>query len=175
MRMIFQKFIAVVIFSPVFPFPGVAAFVIGAMVGQICINTQLPKVSNACSPLVVDGNSACILFTDGGSRLTGLCRPYSNTYSAQDSFGQETLRRIDRVARPSRVFRSLNRRISIRVDAVGTTFSPSAVYLVHGTGPIHEPGSAANTGCSLNMAVGFSSMILWWVRRLKSAETSTIC
>jgi len=123
----------------------------------------------------VAGIVVCVLFMDGESRLIGLCRPHSNTYSAQDSFGQEILRRIDRVACPPRVFHSLNRWIPIRVDAVGTTFSPSAIYLVRGTGPIHEPGSAANTGFLLNMAVGFSTMILRWVRRLKSAETSTIC
>jgi len=67
----------------------------------------------------------------------------------------------------------LNRWISIRIDAVGTIFSSAlAIYLVYGTGAIHKPGSAANIGFSLNMAVGFSTMILWWVRCLNEFEVS---
>jgi len=94
-------------------------------------------------------------------------------YSAQNEFRQESLRRIDKVTRPSRTFYNLNRWISIRVDAVGTTFSTAlAIYLVYGTGAIHKPGSAANIGFSLNMAVGFSTMILWWVRCLNEFEVS---
>jgi len=155
---------------------GVAAFVIGAVVGQIYTNAQLSirgDMSNVRSTVLshfgagVAGIVVYVLFTDGESRLIGLCRPHSNTYSAQDSFGRETFRRIDRVARPPRVFHSLNKWISIRVDVVGTTFSSSAIYLVRGTGPIHEPGSAANTDFSSNVTVGFSTTILWWIRRLK--------
>jgi len=123
----------------------------------------------------VVGISACILFTDEESRLIGLCRPYSNDCSARGSFGQETLRQIDRVAHTSRSFCNFGRWVSIRVYAVGTIFSTSAIYLVDGTGSIHKPGSAANTGFSLNMAVGFTGMILWWTRCLKSAEIGMIC
>ena len=43
---------------------------------------------------------------------------------------------------------------------------------MYGTGAINEPGSAANVGFSLNMAVGFSSMIMWWVRCLNEFEVS---
>jgi hypothetical protein len=94
-------------------------------------------------------------------------------YSAQNSFRQESLHRIDKVTRPSRTFYNLNRWISIRVDAVGTIFSSAlAIYLVYGTGAVYKPGSAANIGFSLNMAVGFSSMILWWVRCLNEFEVS---
>src|SRR5258708_16339397 len=94
-------------------------------------------------------------------------------YSAQDSFRQESLRRIDKVTRPSRTLYNLNRWISIRVDAVGAIFSSAlAAYLVYWTGAIHKPGSAANIGFSLNMAIGFSSMILWWVRYLNEFEIS---
>ena len=94
-------------------------------------------------------------------------------YSAQNSLRQESLRRIDKVTRPTRVFWNLNRWIGIRVDAVGTIFSSAlAIYLVYGTGAIHKPGSAADVGFSLNMAVGFSTMILWWVRCLNEFEVS---
>ena len=63
--------------------------------------------------------------------------------------------------------------MSVRVDVVGTVFSAAlAIYLVYGTGAIHKPGSAANVGFSLNMAVGFTSMIMWWVRCLNEFEVS---
>jgi len=67
----------------------------------------------------------------------------------------------------------LNRWVSIRIDAAGTTFSTLlAIYLVYGTGAVQKPGSAANIGFSLNMAIGFSTMILWWVKRLNEFEVS---
>ena len=47
------------------------------------------------------------------------------------------------------------------MDALGGLFAASlATYLLYGM-----PGSkASTTGFSLNMAVSFSCMILWWVR-----------
>ncbi|KAF9645156.1 hypothetical protein BDM02DRAFT_3189933 [Thelephora ganbajun] len=160
----FAKFVAIVAFSPVFLFPGVAAFVIGALVGQIYIKAQLSvkrEMSNARSPVL----------SHFGAAIAGIVS--IRAYSAQNSFRQESLRRIDKVTRPSRTFYNLNRWISIRVDAVGTTFSSAlAIYLVYGTGAIYKPGSAANIGFSLNMAVGFSTMILWWVRCLNEFEVS---
>jgi len=94
-----------------------------------------------------------------------------SAYSARNSFRQESLHRIDEVARAPRTFYNLNRWISIRTDAVTTTFSTVlAIYLVHATGAIQKPGSAVNVGFSLNMAVGFGTMILWWVRCLKEFE-----
>ena len=56
-------------------------------------------------------------------------------YSAQNSFRQESLRRIDKVTLSSRTFYNLNRWISIRVDVVGAFFSSAlAIYSVYGTG-----------------------------------------
>ena len=49
------KFIAVVVFSPIFLLPGVAAFVVGALLGQIYIKAQLSvkrEMSNARSPVL---------------------------------------------------------------------------------------------------------------------------
>jgi hypothetical protein len=49
------KFVAVVVFSPVFLLPGVAAFVVGAWLGQIYIKAQLSvkrEMSNARSPVL---------------------------------------------------------------------------------------------------------------------------
>jgi hypothetical protein len=51
----FMKFIAVVVFSPVFLLPGVIAFVVGALLGQIYMKAQLSvkrETSNARSPVL---------------------------------------------------------------------------------------------------------------------------
>ncbi|KAF9649436.1 hypothetical protein BDM02DRAFT_3268759 [Thelephora ganbajun] len=53
-----------------------------------------------------------------------------------------------------------------------TIFSALAIYLVHGTGAAHAPGFAANIGFSLNVAVGFHSMVLWWVKCLNELKIS---
>ena len=66
------KFVAIVVFSPVFLFPGVIAFVIRAAVGQIYIKAQLSvkrEMSNARSPVLshfgaaIAGIGMCILST----------------------------------------------------------------------------------------------------------------
>ena len=94
-------------------------------------------------------------------------------YSAPNSFKQESLRRIDRLTRAARTLNNLNRWIAVRVDAVGAIFSSAlAVYLVYGTGAANKPGSAANVGFSLNMAIGFTRAIMWWVRCWNEFEVS---
>ena len=105
-------------------------------------------------------------------------------YGAQKAFEAESLVRIDRYTRAARTYYNLNRWIAIRIDALGGLFAAAlASYLVYFQGH-----SAANTGFSLNMAgmslhryklwdsqslillVGFSGMILWWVRVLNDFE-----
>ena len=49
------KFGAVILFSPIFTFPGVAAFLIGGWAGQMYIKAQLSvkrEMSNARSPVL---------------------------------------------------------------------------------------------------------------------------
>ncbi|KIO02467.1 hypothetical protein M404DRAFT_9898 [Pisolithus tinctorius Marx 270] len=56
--------------------------------------------------------------------------------------------------------------VCIRIDFIGGLFTSAlAAYLVYG-----RTSEAGNVGFSLNMAVGFSSMILFWVRILNNAE-----
>ncbi|KAF8649799.1 hypothetical protein AX16_005565 [Volvariella volvacea WC 439] len=65
-----------------------------------------------------------------------------------------------------RAFYHLNRWISVRIDAIGGLFAAAlAAWLVYFQGL-----QASTTGFSLNMAVGFSSMILWWVRVFNDFE-----
>ena len=60
--------------------------------------------------------------------------------------------------------------ISVRIDALGAMFTAGlAAYLVYGRNVVT---GASNTGFSLNMAIGFSSLILWWVRDLNQFEVS---
>ncbi|OJA20726.1 hypothetical protein AZE42_08495 [Rhizopogon vesiculosus] len=69
----------------------------------------------------------------------------------------------------TRMFYNLNRWICVRIDLIGAAFSAGlAAYLVYGRG-VQE---ASNIGFSLTMAVGFSSMILWWVRILNDVEVN---
>ena len=68
------------------------------------------------------------------------------------------------------IFYFFGRWISVRIDGLGAMFTAGlAAYLVYGRNV--APG-ASNTGFSLNMAVGFSSLILWWVRDLNEFEVS---
>ena len=67
----FAKFVAIVAFSPVFLFPGVTAFAIGVVIGQIYTKAQLSarrEMSNARAPVLshfgaaITGIGACIPF-----------------------------------------------------------------------------------------------------------------
>lgn len=76
------------------------------------------------------------------------------------------MRRTDRYTRAANTYYNLNRWVCVRVDAIGGLFAAGlATYLVY----FKSPG-ASNTGFSLNMAVGFSGMILWWIQRLNELE-----
>jgi hypothetical protein len=93
----------------------------------------------------------------------------------------ESLRRIDHSSRAARTFYNLNRWVSIRIDIIGGLFASTlATYLVY-----VQDTKSSTTGFSLNMAgrrnailpfgslkllVGFSSMIIWWVRWLNEFE-----
>lgn len=70
----------------------------------------------------------------------------------------------------SRYLLSGIRWIAVRVEVLGALFSSGlAAYLVYGGQTLPQ---ASNTGFSLNMAVGFSSLIIWWVRILNEFEVS---
>ncbi|KAJ3890944.1 hypothetical protein GG344DRAFT_77404 [Lentinula edodes] len=172
--MMILKYTAVVVITPIFFFPGVAVAFLGAVCGQVYIKAQLSvkrEMSNARAPVL--GHF--------GAAIAGLTS--IRAYGAQEAFKAESLRRIDKFTRAARTYYNLNRWITIRVDVLGALLSCFlAVYLVYYRGQ-----SASNTGFSLNMAgkvpvhpvlsfltvgpvVGFSSLILWWVRTLNEFE-----
>lgn len=58
----------------------------------------------------------------------------------------------------------------IRIDTLSALFSAGlATYLIYGT---KGHAQASDTGFSINMAVGFSSSIIWWVRLVNLFEVS---
>ncbi|KAH0835495.1 hypothetical protein J3R83DRAFT_9163 [Lanmaoa asiatica] len=149
---------AVVVITPAFLLPGVIVGVVGAWVGRVYMKAQLSvkrEMSNAKSPVL--GHL--------GAAMAGLTS--IRAYGAEEVVIRESLARIDKYTRAARMFYNLNRWMSVRVDALGTLFAAAlATYLVYGP----ETQRAANIGFSLNMAVMFSSLILWWVRFLNDVE-----
>ncbi|KAF8883986.1 P-loop containing nucleoside triphosphate hydrolase protein [Infundibulicybe gibba] len=155
------KFGAVVILTPVFLGPGIFVALMGGWCGQIYMAAQLPvkrEMSNAKAPVLGHFGAAM-------SGLTSI-----RAYGAQASFIEESLNRINRYTRVARTSWNLNRWVCVRIDSMGGLFSAAlAGYLVY-----FQSHSASNTGFSLNMAVGFSGMILWWVRALNDFEVQGI-
>ncbi|KAI0697137.1 multidrug resistance-associated ABC transporter [Cytidiella melzeri] len=153
------KFIAVIVIAPMFTVPGVLISVLGAWCGQLYIKAQLSvkrEMSNARAPVLGHFGAAV-------AGLTSI-----RAYGAEESFKIESYKRIDKYTRASRSFYNLNRWVCIRIESLAGLFAAAlATYLVYG-GRVN----ASNTGFSLTMAVGFSNMILWWVRILNEFEVS---
>ncbi|EMD39557.1 hypothetical protein CERSUDRAFT_111872 [Gelatoporia subvermispora B] len=153
------KFCSIIALSPLFVIPGSIITVIGGICGQLYMKAQLcvkREMSNAKAPVL--GHF--------GAAIAGLTS--IRAYGAQDSFRQESFRRINRYTRAAVPFYNLNRWLCIRTDALGGLFAALlAAYLVYG-----DNARASNIGFSLTMAVSFSGMILWWIRVLNELELS---
>ncbi|CDO77193.1 hypothetical protein BN946_scf184747.g6 [Trametes cinnabarina] len=153
------KFFAVVTFSPLFTIPGAIVAAVGGWCGQVYMKAQLSvkrEMSNARAPVL--GHF--------GAAIAGLTS--IRAYGAQSQFKQESFRRVDRYVRAARTFYNLNRWVSMRIEVLGALFASClAAYLVYGS-----HARAANTGFSLNMAVGFSGLILYWIRILNEFEVN---
>ncbi|KAG7095647.1 hypothetical protein E1B28_006369 [Marasmius oreades] len=151
------RFLAVVVFTPAFLGPAVLVAVLGVWCGQIYIRSQMAvkrEMANAKAPVL--GHF--------GSAIAGLTS--IRAYGVEEGFKKESRSRINYYSRPARTFYNLNRWIDIRIDAIGNIFSASlAVYLVY-----VGQQNPSNTGYSLNMAVSFSGMILWWIRFVNMFE-----
>ncbi|KAH8986103.1 hypothetical protein EDB92DRAFT_1949382 [Lactarius akahatsu] len=158
----FLKFIAVVYFTPVFSVPGIAIAVLGALLGRVYMRAQIAikrEMSNAKAPVL--GHF--------GASVAGLIS--IRAYGAQLAFREESYRRIDKYSRAGRSFYNMNRWINLRIDFLGGLFAASlAAYLIYVPNERFLP---SDTGFSLTMAIGFSSLILWWVRNLNDFEVST--
>ncbi|KAH9056241.1 hypothetical protein EDB87DRAFT_1676120 [Lactarius vividus] len=158
------KFIAVVYFTPVFSVPGIVIAILGAWLGRVYMKAQIAikrEMSNAKAPVL--GHF--------GASVAGLTS--IRAYGAQVAFREESYRRIDRYSRAARSFYNMNRWINLRIDFLGGLLSASlAAYLIYVP---NEHSLPSDTGFSLTMArlpVGFSGLILWWVRHLNSFEVA---
>ncbi|KAF9516655.1 hypothetical protein BS47DRAFT_1371638 [Hydnum rufescens UP504] len=152
------KLLAIVYLTPVFLLPGLAIAVSGGILGQVYIKAQLAikrEMSNSRSPV----------FSHFGAAIGGLTS--IRAYGAEEAFIKESLQRIDKYTRPARSFYNLNRWICIRIDALGGLFSAGlALYLLY----VRNESNASNTGLQINLAVGFTGMLLWWVRIVNELE-----
>lgn len=154
---IITKLVVVVMFSPVFIIPAIFVAAVGGLLAKFYLKAQLSvkrEMSNAKAPVLAHFGAAI-------AGLTSI-----RAYEAQDALRQESLKRIDFYSRVARVSYNLNRWIGIRVDILGAMFTTSlATYLVYASSI--DP---ASIGFSLNMAVDFCGMILWWVRVFNDLE-----
>ncbi|KAH7918845.1 hypothetical protein BV22DRAFT_1100101 [Leucogyrophana mollusca] len=151
---------AVVVMTPTFLLPGLVIAVVGGFVSRMYMKAQLSvkrEMSNAKAPVL--GHF--------GAAIAGLTS--IRAYGAEEAFQGESLTRIDRYTKSARMFYNLNRWVSIRLDVISALFTAClAAYLIYGS----SIPKASNIGFSLNMAVGFSSMILIWVRFMNDVEVS---
>ncbi|KAH6916785.1 ATP-binding cassette transporter [Coprinopsis sp. MPI-PUGE-AT-0042] len=151
------KLTAVVVLTPACLLPGVFVALVGDSYGRLYIQAQLAvkrEMSNAKQPVLGHFGAAI-------SGLTSL-----RAYGAQEAFNDRLLERIDRYSRVYRTHFNLNRWVCLRIDLLGSFFAAGlATYLVY-----FQDHTASNTGFSLNMAVGFSSLTLWWIRVLNDFE-----
>ncbi|KAH7908629.1 P-loop containing nucleoside triphosphate hydrolase protein [Hygrophoropsis aurantiaca] len=150
----------IVFMTPAFLLPGIIVGVVGGFVGRTYIKAQLSvkrEMSNAKAPVL--GHF--------GAAVTGLTS--IRAYGAQEAFKRESLTRIDRYTKCARMFYNLNCWLSVRLDVISALFTSSlAAYLVYGNSALN----ASDIGFSLNMAVVFSALILWWVSGLNDVEIS---
>ncbi|KAF8199828.1 hypothetical protein K438DRAFT_1918479 [Mycena galopus ATCC 62051] len=151
------KFSAVILFTPVFLFPGVAVGILGAWFSQVYLASQRSvkrEMSVATAPVIAHF----------GTTVAGLTSV--RAYDAQDSMIKKLFDRINRLSRVSRINMNLNRWIIVRIDTLGSIFAASLAYFL----VYFQDQRPENIGFSLNMALGFSNTILNWVRTLNEFE-----
>ncbi|KAJ7791234.1 hypothetical protein B0H14DRAFT_2625265, partial [Mycena olivaceomarginata] len=151
------RFVAVIIYTPVFFFPGALVGALGAWAGQIYMSGQL-SIKRLMS------NSQAPVLAHFGAAIAGLVS--IRAFGAEPKFTTESLTRIDRYTRVARNYYNLNRWVSLRIDLMGAIFSAGlATYLVY-----IKHASAGDTGFLLNMAITFTSLLLWIVRYINDFE-----
>ncbi|KAF9811113.1 hypothetical protein IEO21_06662 [Rhodonia placenta] len=154
------KLAAVTIAAPFYIIPGILLAAAGGYICQVYMKAQLSvkrEKSNARAPVL--GHF--------GAAFAGLVS--IRAYGVQDAFRKESYARIDKYSRAARIFWALTHWVNIRIELFGAMFSTGvAFYLVYGGGS----SSASKTGFTLNMAVGFGSMILWFARFFNEFEVA---
>ncbi|KJA20178.1 hypothetical protein HYPSUDRAFT_204055 [Hypholoma sublateritium FD-334 SS-4] len=154
---VLTKLGAIILFTPIFLWPGLVIGVLAVLLGNIYLKAQLSvqrETSNARAPMLAHFSGA----------VHGLVS--IRAYGAQDRFKNELYTRLDHFTRLSRISNNLNLWIAVRMDFLGAGFTAAlATYLVYG-----PPVGASNTGFSLNMALDFTASILSVVRVYNDLE-----
>jgi len=102
-----------------------------------------------------------------GAAMAGLTS--IRAYAYEPAFVAEMQERINRYTRTARVFYNLNRWVAVRLELLSTIFTTAlAAYLVY-----IQKQEASNAGFSLNMTLGFSGMILVWIRCFNDFEVQS--
>ncbi|KAK7038087.1 multidrug resistance-associated ABC transporter protein [Favolaschia claudopus] len=145
------RFVAIVLYAPLFFIPGVLVGALGTHCGQIYMRAQMPVkrlMSVARAPVLAHF----------GAAIAGLVS--IRAFNAESKFVADFRPRINRYTRAARSYYNLNRWVSVRVDILGATFTfLLTLYIVY-----IKPIGAGDTGFVINMAISFTSMLLWTVR-----------
>ncbi|KAE9406408.1 P-loop containing nucleoside triphosphate hydrolase protein [Gymnopus androsaceus JB14] len=145
------KLTAIIILTPIFLIPGIAALAIGFICGTIYLKAQMSvkrEMSVAKAP----------------QPWTGLIS--IRAYGAQTMVTEQLLSRIDKYSRSARVFYNLQRWMALRMHVLSAVFIGTlAWYLVY-----VKKDSASNTGFSINMGATFTGAIFGWVVNMNMLE-----
>ncbi|KAE9405641.1 hypothetical protein BT96DRAFT_955137 [Gymnopus androsaceus JB14] len=151
------KLAAIIILSPIFLIPGVAALGLGYTCGTIYLKAQMSvkrEMSVAKAPVL--GHF--------GATIAGLTS--IRAYGAQTMVTEQLLSRIDKYSRSARVFYNLQRWMAMRMHVISALFIGTlAWYLVY-----VKKDNASNTGFSLNMGVTFTGAIFGWIINMNMLE-----
>ncbi|KAJ7797502.1 P-loop containing nucleoside triphosphate hydrolase protein [Mycena olivaceomarginata] len=152
------KFFAVVLFTPVFFSP------VSSLECSAQFVVEYTWVASQLSVKREQSNAKAPVLAHFGATMAGLISV--RAYGAQEAVIRISMERINRSTRAMRTFSNLNRWVTVRIDLLGGLFAASlAYYLIY-----FQSKQAFNIGFSLNMALGFAEMILYWVRILNQFE-----
>ncbi|KAI5886386.1 P-loop containing nucleoside triphosphate hydrolase protein [Schizophyllum commune H4-8] len=158
--MLIVRLAAIVINAPLALVFGVVVGIAGVLLAFAYMRAQMPvtrETSKARAPVLAHF----------GASMAGLVS--IRAYGAQAAMITTSIQHINQYTRAARISFDLQRWITIRMDALGAAFSTLlAIYLVYFTDT--SAIGASSTGFSHNMAVGFSGMILFWVRMMNIVE-----
>ncbi|KAF5389764.1 hypothetical protein D9757_005974 [Collybiopsis confluens] len=174
------KLAAIVILTPLFLIPGVAALAAGYTCAQIYLKSQMAvkrEMSVAKSPVLGHfGATVAGLGMDLPHELKRISTTDKmklvsiRAYNAQTLAIEELLYRIDRYSRSARIFYNLQRWMAIRMHIISALFIGSlSWYLVY-----VKNDTASNTGFSINMGVTFTGAIFGWIININMLEGQSV-
>ncbi|KAF9062353.1 P-loop containing nucleoside triphosphate hydrolase protein [Rhodocollybia butyracea] len=151
------KLLAIVILTPIFLGPGIAALALGYSCAKIYLKSQMSvkrEMSVAKAPVL--GHF--------GATIAGLTS--IRAYGAEAMVKNQLIEHIDKYSRSARIFYNLQRWMALRMHIISALFIGLLTwYLVY-----MKNDTASNTGFSINMAVTFTGAIFGWVIQMNMLE-----